>query len=115
MSSSKSPSNTILISIERDGAKVFSNGREMPVTPSQRDELLWVLNDIAKCDGSLRALRLTAREEQILRLIKGGASNKQIARVLNLSPGTVKVFVNRLLGKAGLSSRLQLAISLPVA
>ena len=32
---------------------------------------------------------LSAREREILRLAEAGKSNKQIARILNLSPGTV--------------------------
>jgi DNA-binding NarL/FixJ family response regulator len=109
--------NTIFISIEQDGgAKLISNGRELPVTDAQRDRLLGVLNDIETCRGVTPTSRpLTARQEEIARLIKRGASNKQIAKELKLTPGTVKTHVYRILAKAGVSSRLQLALALPPA
>jgi two-component system nitrate/nitrite response regulator NarL len=53
---------------------------------------------------------LTARERQILRLIAAGRSNKQIARDLNISDGTVKVHVKNLLRKLNLQSRLEAAL-----
>lgn len=53
---------------------------------------------------------LTPREVQTLRLIAHGASNKQIARELDISELTVKVHVSNLLSKADLKSRLQAAI-----
>ena len=52
---------------------------------------------------------LTEREEQTLSLIGTGLSNKQIARELGISDGTVKIYVRNLLRKFRLSSRLELA------
>lgn len=43
--------------------------------------------------------RLTDRERSILRLVAGGYSNKEIARALNLSEGTVKNYLTDLLVK----------------
>ncbi len=53
---------------------------------------------------------LTAREKQILELIAGGQSNKNIARELNISDGTVKVHVKNILRKLNLQSRLEAAV-----
>ena len=53
---------------------------------------------------------LTPREVQTLRLIAQGASNKQIAKDLDISELTVKVHVSNLLSKVDLKSRLQAAI-----
>ena len=53
---------------------------------------------------------LTPREVQTLRLLADGASNKGIARELDISELTVKVHVSNLLSKLGLKSRLQAAI-----
>ncbi|MGD8481132.1 MAG: LuxR C-terminal-related transcriptional regulator, partial [Methyloceanibacter sp.] len=53
---------------------------------------------------------LTAREKQILELIAGGQSNKNIARELNISDGTVKVHVKNILRKLNLKSRLEAAV-----
>jgi DNA-binding NarL/FixJ family response regulator len=43
--------------------------------------------------------RLTDRERSILRLVAGGYSNKEIARALNLSEGTIKNYITDLLVK----------------
>lgn len=50
---------------------------------------------------------LTRTERLLLQLIQQGDSNKQIADRLNLSIGTIKVYVSRLYGKLGVSSRTQ--------
>ncbi|WP_375737687.1 LuxR C-terminal-related transcriptional regulator [Pseudomonas boanensis] len=52
---------------------------------------------------------LTEREGQTLELIASGLSNKQIARELGISDGTVKIYVRNLLRKFRLNSRLELA------
>jgi DNA-binding CsgD family transcriptional regulator len=48
---------------------------------------------------------LTQREREVLRLIAAGKSNQDIAELLFLSPGTVKVHVTHILGKLGVRSR----------
>ena len=53
---------------------------------------------------------LTEREEQILRLIAQGLSNKMIARKLDITEGTVKVHVKHLLKKLNLRSRVEAAV-----
>ncbi|MFW2075899.1 LuxR C-terminal-related transcriptional regulator [Acinetobacter gerneri] len=57
--------------------------------------------------GSLNDL--TDREAQTLMLIASGLSNKQIGRELDISDGTVKVYVRNMLRKFNLNSRLELA------
>jgi DNA-binding NarL/FixJ family response regulator len=52
---------------------------------------------------------LTAREEEVVQLIIVGASNKEIARLLDISVATVKSHVHNLLGKLGLTGRGKLA------
>lgn len=52
---------------------------------------------------------LSAREREVLERIAAGDSNKVIARVLDLSPHTVKRHVANILDKLGLSSRGQAA------
>jgi DNA-binding CsgD family transcriptional regulator len=70
---------------------------EAALIPAVRDERL------------LRAVadnpRLTHREEQIARLVRDGHSNKEIARVLDLSQPTVKTHLLRMYRKLGVSSR----------
>ena len=56
-------------------------------------------------------LILTPRQSQVLALIQHhGASNKVIARMLNISESMVKSHVTRLLCKYGLKNRTQLAL-----
>ncbi len=48
---------------------------------------------------------LSERETEILRLLSGGYSNKEIANALNLAEGTVKNHVSNLLAKLGVRDR----------
>ncbi|MCG6118303.1 MAG: response regulator transcription factor [Aquimonas sp.] len=50
-------------------------------------------------DSTLDGPRLTEREQSVLRLVAGGYSNKEIARVLHLSEGTVKNYMTDILQK----------------
>ncbi|HJA04494.1 MAG TPA: response regulator transcription factor [Candidatus Microbacterium stercoravium] len=50
---------------------------------------------------------LTERETQVLRLIAGGYSNREIAEMLHLAPGTVKNHVSNMLMKLGARDRTQ--------
>ncbi len=50
---------------------------------------------------------LTAREHEVLHLLSEGASNREIARRLVLSTGTVKKYVYNICGKLGVQSRTQ--------
>jgi len=56
-----------------------------------------------------RAVRITARERQIIDLIVEGLSNKEIAQRVHLTTHTVKSHVHNILEKLALHSRLQLA------
>lgn len=52
---------------------------------------------------------LSARELDVLRLIVKGKSNKQIASDLGVAEGTVKIHINNMLNKLGVSDRTQAA------
>ncbi len=52
---------------------------------------------------------LTARELEVLKLIAQGKSNKIIASDLSISEGTVKIHVNNILSKLGVSDRTHAA------
>jgi DNA-binding NarL/FixJ family response regulator len=58
---------------------------------------------------SLARVTLTARENDVLRLVATGRSNKEIARILAIELGTVKSHVSAIMGKLGASSRTQAA------
>jgi DNA-binding NarL/FixJ family response regulator len=55
-------------------------------------------------------LDLTHREQDVLRLISQGRSNKEIARELHITEGTVKGHVSIILAKLGVSDRTQAAL-----
>jgi len=60
--------------------------------------------------GEASASPLSPREEDVLREIARGASNKEIARALDIAETTVKIHVQHILRKLGLSSRVQAAV-----
>jgi DNA-binding CsgD family transcriptional regulator len=60
----------------------------------------------APASGAAR-LGLTPREQDVLRALMLGLSNREIAKRLYLSPRTVEVHVSNLLGKLGASNRGQ--------
>ncbi len=61
--------------------------------------------------GTRRELSLlTDREQQVLRCLADGQSNKRIARMLSITEGTVKVHVKNLLKKLSFRSRVEAAV-----
>jgi two-component system nitrate/nitrite response regulator NarL len=54
--------------------------------------------------------RLSPREREILTFLTRGASNKEIARTLDLAESTVKIHVQNILKKLNLLSRVQAAV-----
>jgi DNA-binding NarL/FixJ family response regulator len=56
--------------------------------------------------GAKAAVRMTARERQVVELIAQGLSNKDIAQRLRISPQTVKSHVHNILEKLMLHTRL---------
>jgi DNA-binding NarL/FixJ family response regulator len=55
----------------------------------------------------LSAPSLTGRETEVLQLLRVGISNKEIARQLDVSEGTVKAHVREILSKLGAISRTE--------
>lgn len=53
---------------------------------------------------------LTKREMEVARLVSGGASNKDIARQLDISDRTVKAHLTAIFAKLNIQDRLQLAL-----
>jgi DNA-binding NarL/FixJ family response regulator len=53
---------------------------------------------------------LTKREEDIVRLVEDGLTNRQIAQELNLSEHTVRNNLFRIFDKLGVSTRVELAL-----
>lgn len=95
----------------------------------ERDELIAALRAVAGGETLLsredltRALRgisaiaqdelihpLSEREIEVLRLLSTGLSNKEIAPLLFISESTVKTHVEHIIGKLGVSDRVQAAV-----
>ena len=53
---------------------------------------------------------LTSREQEVLRLVALGWSNREIAKALYISPNTAKIHVCAIIQKFGVSDRVQLAV-----
>jgi len=81
--------NTLDEQLERSAEKQF---KEMEVVPQ-------VSNALAK---------LSAREQEILRLIADGSSNSEIAQLLSLAEPTVRVYRSRIMGKLQLDDATSL-------
>jgi len=87
------------------------------VAPEAVDGLLrQLVQDLAepaaihRPEPKARLAGLTAREQEILKCIAAGHSNKAIARDFGLSVHTVKRHVANILAKIGVSSRVQAAM-----
>ena len=70
-------------------------------TPASREENKGIGEDILAA--------LTHEERKIMRLVAYGLSNKEIARQLNVSPGTIKAHLGRIFQKLPIGNRTELA------
>lgn len=64
----------------------------------------------SRIDGQTLVEELSRREIEVLRLIAGGHTNREIASALFLAEGTVKNYVSNILGKIGARDRTQAAL-----
>lgn len=78
-------------------------------SPSLCAELFQIVRQQAGLMSQSCKFGLTRREHQLLPLIEGGKTNKEIACQLNLSEQTVKNHVHNILRKVGRSDRFDLA------
>ncbi|OWW21199.1 response regulator [Noviherbaspirillum denitrificans] len=65
------------------------------------------LDVASKLAQRMDTAELSARELQVLELIAGGMSNKQVAQAVSITEGTVKFHVNNILSKLGVDSRTE--------
>lgn len=79
-------------------------GRAWLHPQAQRQMLDWMRRPPSPIDA------LTARERSVLIALADGLSNKQIARRLQLTEGTVKGYVSQVLDKLGVADRTQAAL-----
>jgi DNA-binding NarL/FixJ family response regulator len=64
----------------------------------------------AKPPAAATAGELTPRELEVVGLLAGGWTNPQVAQALNISRGTAKVHVERIIRKLGVSDRTQAVV-----
>jgi DNA-binding NarL/FixJ family response regulator len=62
-----------------------------------------------RLDSTMRAVRATPRQSQVLSLVAAGLSDKEIAARLGMSMRTVRTHLERVLREHGLSSRTEAA------
>lgn len=86
---------------------------------ASREELCWIVNAFAAARSSPMSLRivdakgtnlLSKREEDVVKLLMEGLSNREIARNLELSEHTIKNYLFRIFDKLGVSSRTELLL-----
>lgn len=87
-----------------EAAATAARGRSV-CPPALTGRLLDRLAEIGRTQAPRRNERLTAREDEVARMVADGLSNKQIARQLCISPATVKNHVHMILGKFDLPRR----------
>ena len=88
-----------------DAVKTVAGGGTI-VKPAVTERLLKGLKDLHTDFSALdRPDPLTERETEILRLMAGGYSNKEIANSLGVAEGTVKNHVSNILSKLGVRDR----------
>ena len=84
---------------------------EAVVSPQMTSKLVQGLKAPAKAEPAMSEKdKLSPREREILAFLAKGASNKEIARNLDLAESTVKIHVQHILRKLNLSSRVQAAV-----
>ncbi len=71
---------------------------------------LWLENTLTQLFLSGRTVRVSRRENQLITLVSQGLKNKEIAQVMNVTEGTVKVYLSRLFEKVGVRDRFELAM-----
>lgn len=69
-------------------------------------------NNQAESNSSMDWSLLSAREREVVEVVATGASNKEIARLLNITERTVKAHLSAIFQKLGVRDRLHLALAL---
>lgn len=88
-----------------EGIRTVAKGATL-VQPTMTQRLLKGLEHMSTAFSSLdQPDPLTERETEILRLMAGGYSNKEVANSLHVAEGTVKNHVSNILSKLGVRDR----------
>src|SRR5579863_4346610 len=102
---------------ESAGPELVRNAIEVVTSGSiwaPRRLLCRVIDRLLKGRGTAQEIgntQLTLREQQVLELILGAHSTREIANRLGIEQRTVKAYVGRLMRKTGADNRIQLSMS----
>ena len=83
----------------------------VPAAPILREPVRSGAQRVAHEPQELPAVRLTARQLEVLSLLCEGLPNKLICRQLKIATGTVKVHISVILRELGVASRLQAVVA----
>src|SRR3954447_20004040 len=100
------PENQLLAAI-----RVVAEGGSMFAPSATRRVLEEFARRSVAAERAVELAALTAREREVLRLVAGGWSNREIADRLGLSEHTAKTHVAHILGKLGLRDRVQAVVA----
>lgn len=98
----KTSSSKVMLSALR---LVMSGGVYLPPALIDESSVVGGRGGAPHADLSLDSTPLTPRQREVLALLGQGKSNKEIARILNLSEGTVKLHVTAILKALNVSNR----------
>jgi DNA-binding NarL/FixJ family response regulator len=101
----KSSTSQVMLSALR---LVLSGGMYLPPSYMERSHAVRVPLAAA---SSVESLGLTPRQLDVLRLLGQGHSNKEIARVLDLAEGTVKLHISAILRALGVDNRTRAVVA----
>jgi two-component system nitrate/nitrite response regulator NarP len=73
-------------------------------------ELAARVEELSETFGEARRPALAPRERQLIRFVRQGLRNKEIANELGVTEGTVKVYMHGIFEKLGVSTRTELAV-----
>ena len=73
-------------------------------------ELSARVQELAQTYGTRRRPALAPREKQLIRFVRQGLRNREIAEKLGVTEGTVKVYLHSVFEKLGVKNRTELAI-----
>jgi len=73
-------------------------------------ELAGRVKELTETLGDRRRPGLAPRERQLIRFVRQGLRNREIAQELGVTEGTVKVYLHAVFEKLGVSSRTELAV-----
>ncbi|GAU86884.1 response regulator transcription factor [Bosea sp. BIWAKO-01] len=81
------------------------------VTPSLAANALGALSRKSLEKRAPKSVRLSVREDQIIRLLLYGKQNREIANALSLSEKTIKSYMTDLMAKLNVRNRLELVLA----